>query len=191
MWTIHRKRREIRYGLNALLPLAFLCLLPVFAVAQTEEAAKQIDRVLEKKESKWQCARLMKIATAIAPHAPRGVYYRLQCQRGGLTVLGLVFFAESAQDAARRLEWSLKDVQTFQTAPLPLAALGEQAYQQQRPGMAVVAFRKGKLFAQVSVTVNATTPKDGAHPAKLEKATTEAMKTARRFTGHLAAQGTV
>ncbi|HZI20716.1 MAG TPA: hypothetical protein VEY09_19265 [Pyrinomonadaceae bacterium] len=167
--------------------LTLACLAPVRAGAQVEAAAAaaEIDRVLARKEAKWQCVKLAKAGTAAAPHAPRGVYYRFQCQRRALTVLGLVFFADSGPDAARRLEWSLNDPQTFQGRPLPLTGAGEQAYQQQRPGFAAVAFRDGPVYAQVSVSVVA--PVGGASPAKMEKPTAEALKTARRFAGHLLA----
>jgi len=189
-----RPKRTARAVAAALLLALLLALLATSglsapAPSQTDaaaSAASEVDRLLARKEAKWQCARLTKTAAVAAPRAPRGTYYQLQCRRREMIVVGLVFFAESEQDATRRLERSLADPQIFQGRPAPLAGLGDQAYQQQRPGAASIAFRRGPVFAQVSVGVVPT--EKGTPPARLEKATPEAAKTARRFAGHLAGE---
>jgi hypothetical protein len=189
--ALRRLNRPLRAACAAALlfisPLCPAAAAPAQAdAAAAAAAAAEIDRVLAKKESKWQCAPLAKTGAATAQRAPRGAYYQLRCRRRELIVVGLVFFAETEQDAARRLERSLADPQLFQGAPAPLAGLGEQAYQQRRPGAASIAFRRGQVFAQVSAGM---APAEGSSPqAKLEKATAEAAKTARRFAGHLAGE---
>jgi hypothetical protein len=184
--AIFRCRLPVRAVCLVAIVLVFAALSATSVRAQADAAADavaEIDRVLAKREAKWQCAPLAKTATATAPRAPRGTYYQLRCRRRELIVVALIFFAESEQDATRRLERSLTDPQVFQGAPMPLAGLGEQAYEQRRSGAASVAFRRGPLFAQINVGV---APSENPAPRdKLEKATSEAAKTARRFAAHL------
>jgi hypothetical protein len=155
------------------------------SVEAAAAAAADLDRLLAKKESKWRCEKLLRTGVVTARFAPHGVYYRFRCARPDFGIEGLVFFADSEQDASERMKWALADPQTFQGRPAALAGPGGQGYEQQRPGGATVVQRGGSVFAQV--TVSLARSKDGKPPARPEKATPEASKTARRFAGYLVA----
>ena len=155
------------------------------SVEAAAAAAVELDRVLGKREAKWKCGKLARTAVVTARFAPHGVYYGFQCAQQKFVVQGLVFFADSSEDAAKRMEWALKDPLTFSGRPAALAGLGQQGYEQQRPGMATVAVSGGKVFAQV--TVSLARSKDGKPPVRPERATPEASRTARRFAGHIVA----
>jgi hypothetical protein len=161
----------------ALALLLFTCTL---ACAQDESnLTRNIERILKEKEL---YVKQNGPSGEPGPGSPHGTFYNFTCKHQQQTLSGSIFFGDSKQDAVKMLERSQL---MLQNASKPQDGIGEQAYAYAGHGSAWITFRKGNVFAQVSVgVVDSRTVGDPS--LEMDAFTKQAFDIAKKFALDLA-----
>ena len=157
--------------------------------AQTKEAMLDgVVRAIAENEPEWQGGKVHSMPGTPDPDRFRGTLHDFEWKRKDRTATQAtlhIFYGDSEEDAERMLEWSQMILSVNESEPLE--NIGERAYQYAKNGNSWITFRKGKIFADISVSLVDLRTADKAALHMLDL-TVEARETAKRFAQHVANQ---
>ena len=139
-----------RLSLSLMLLALVLCCIEV-AKAQSESEFVIANMEQSLKDKKFDCKREYVQQGEPGPDSPRGKHYGFKCQQDSLKITIFIRYGDSKQDAEKSLDLSQKFLSI--NLSKPLAGYGEQAYELGRDHTAWITFRKGRVFAYITVSL--------------------------------------
>ena len=126
-----------------------LCCGTANAQSENEFVIASMEQSL--KDKKFSCKREYVDQGEPGPDSPRGMKYGFKCRQDSLNIVIFILYGDSQQDAVKTLDRSQKFLSI--NISKPLEGYGEQAYELDRDHSAWITFRKGRVYAHITVGV--------------------------------------
>ncbi len=157
-----------RLSLSLTLAAVLLCWFqPANAQSESEHVITNMEQSL--KDKKFSCERAYVHQGEPGPDTPRGTKYAFKCKQDSVDVNIFILYGDAKADAEKSLDQSQKFLSINMSKPL--GGYGEQAYESGRDHSAWITFRKGRVFAHITVGL----PRPAKSDASLDSNPTQRM----------------